>query len=88
MTDQQSSIRTLTGTVVSDKMDKSIVVLIERRIQHPKYQKFIRRSTKIHAHDEKNVCSVGDVVIVKECRPLSKTKCWMLVDIKQKAEKE
>lgn len=79
--------RTLTGTVVSDKMNDTIVVLVERRVKHPKYGKFIRRSTKIHAHDKENQCRVGDVVMIKECRPISKTKSWTLVDIKERVEK-
>ena len=81
----QLTQRTLTGRVVSDKMDKSIVVLIERRVQHPVYGKMIRRSTKIHAHDELNVCKTGDVVTIKECRPLSKTKAWTLVEVVEAA---
>ena len=70
--------RTLTGTIVSDKMDKTIVVKVERRIQHPIYKKFIRRSKKYHAHDEANVFKgkVGEIVRIRECRPLSKTKSW------------
>lgn len=75
--------RTLTGVVVSNKMDKTIVVLIERRVRHPKYQKIIRRSTKVHAHDEKNTARKGDIVVVKECRPISKTKTWILESIKE-----
>ncbi|MFZ3193078.1 MAG: 30S ribosomal protein S17 [Moraxellaceae bacterium] len=82
---EQTTQRTLTGRVVSDKMDKSIVVLIERRVQHPVYGKMIRRSTKIHAHDELNVCKTGDVVTIKECRPLSKTKAWTLVEVVEAA---
>ena len=82
---EQLAQRTLTGRVVSDKMDKSIVVLIERRVQHPVYGKMIRRSTKIHAHDELNVCKTGDVVTIKECRPLSKTKAWTLVEVVEAA---
>jgi len=82
---EQITQRTLTGRVVSDKMDKSIVVLIERRVQHPVYGKMIRRSTKIHAHDELNVCKTGDVVTIKECRPLSKTKAWTLVEVVEAA---
>ena len=74
-------VRTLTGKVVSDKMDKSIVVLIERRVQHPLYGKSIRRSTKLHAHDENNTAKVGDVVTIKESRPVSKTKSWTLVEV-------
>jgi len=80
--------RTVTGTVVSDKMDKSITVLIERRIKHPVYGKMIRRSTKLHAHDESNVCKTGDVVTIKECRPLSKTKAWTLVEVVQTAAEQ
>ena len=68
--------RTLQGRVVSDKMDKTITVLIERRVKHPIYGKFVRRSTKVHAHDANNECLIGDVVVVEQCRPLSKTKTW------------
>ena len=75
----------LTGVVTSDKMDKSVVVLSERRVQHPVDGKMIRRSTKIHAHDELNVCKTGDVVTIKECRPLSKTKAWTLVEVVEAA---
>ena len=77
--------RTLTGTVTSDKMQKSITVLIERRVKHPKYGKFINRSTKLHVHDENNECGMGDVVIVEQCRPIYKTKAWRLVKIIEKA---
>ena len=77
--------RTVSGTVVSNKMDKTITVLIERRVQHPVYGKVIRRSSKIHAHDEENACSIGDAVTVAECRPLSKSKTWMLKSIDEKA---
>ena len=77
--------RTLQGKVVSDKMDKSITVLVERQVKHPIYGKFIKRSTKIHAHDEENACKMGDVVIIKECRPRSKTKSFELVQIVEKA---
>ncbi|WP_440905705.1 30S ribosomal protein S17 [Catenovulum sp. SX2] len=83
----ESNIRTLQGRVVSDKMDKSIVVAIERFVKHPIYGKFIRRTTKIHAHDESNSCGQGDVVTIRECRPISKTKSWTLVDIVEKAQK-
>ena len=79
--------RTLVGRVVSDKMQDSIIVLVERRVKHPKYGKFIRRSTKIHAHDADNKSQKGDLVLIKECRPISKTKSWTLVEIKEKAEK-
>ncbi len=84
---QQASggARTVTGTVVSDRMDKTITVLVERRVQHPVYGKIIRRSSKLHAHDENNECKVGDTVTVMECRPLSKTKTWMLKSIDERA---
>jgi len=77
----------VTGKVVSDKMDKSITVLIERKVRHPLYGKQIRRSTKIKAHDENNVCKEGDVVRIIETRPISKTKSWKLVDVVETAEK-
>lgn len=77
--------RTASGTVVGDKMEKSITVLIERRVQHPVYGKIIRRSTKLHAHDENNDCHVGDAVTIEECRPLSKTKAWTLKSIDVRA---
>jgi small subunit ribosomal protein S17 len=77
--------RTVQGRVVSNKMDKSIVVAVERKVKHPIYGKFIKRTTKLHAHDETNQCNEGDVVTLKECRPLSKTKNWMLVDVVTKA---
>lgn len=73
------------GRVVSHAMDKTITVLIERRVKHPIYGKFMRRSTKIHAHDEENLCGQGDLVRVVQCRPLSKTKTWRLLEIVEKA---
>ncbi len=78
-------IRTLQGRVISDKMDKSITVAIERKVKHPIYGKFMKRTTKLHVHDENNQCSIGDVVEIRECRPLSKTKSWTLVNILEKA---
>jgi len=84
MNDQQTLTRTLQGVVSSNSMDKGIVVLIERQVKHPKYGKYIKRSTKVHAHDQDNQCAVGDVVLIKECRPISKTKTWHLVEIKEK----
>ncbi|MDR8526041.1 MULTISPECIES: 30S ribosomal protein S17 [Shewanella] len=78
-------IRTLQGRVLSDKMDKSITVAIERKVKHPLYGKFIKRTTKIHAHDEQNQCNAGDIVTIRECRPLSKTKSWTLVEVVSKA---
>lgn len=86
MTTAASNVkRTLTGKVVSSKMDKSITVLIERRVKHPKYGKFVRKSSKIHAHDETNQCQDGDVVTIEECRPISKTKAWRLVEVVERA---
>ncbi|HEC16901.1 MAG TPA: 30S ribosomal protein S17 [Sedimenticola sp.] len=85
MSEQQPTNRTLTGRVVSDKMDKTVTVLIERQVKHPLYGKYIRRSTKVHAHDEANECSAGDLVTVEQCRPLSKSKTWRLVKIVEKA---
>lgn len=76
--------RSIVGLVVSDKMEKTIVVLGERKVKHPLYGKFVRRSTKYHAHDENNSCKVGDVVKIKECRPLSKSKCWTLLEVVSK----
>jgi len=84
MTEQNQIQRTLTGKVVSNKMDKSITVLIERKVKHPVYGKYITRSTKLHAHDEQNVCQEGDIVTISECRPLSKTKNWTLVAVVEK----
>ena len=77
--------RTLVGQVVSDKMDKTMTVLVERRVKHPLYKKYIRRSTKLHAHDEENACRVGDLVSIEQCRPLSKTKSWRLHQIIERA---
>ena len=78
-------LRIQTGSVVSDKMHKSAVVMIERRVKHPIYGKFMRKSTKLHIHDENNECAVGDTVQISECRPMSKTKSWTLVKIVEKA---
>ncbi len=71
--------RILQGVVTSDKMEKTVVVRVERRVMHPIYKKFIRRSKKYHAHDENNVFKVGDTIRIRECRPLSKTKCWEVI---------
>jgi small subunit ribosomal protein S17 len=79
--EQAVSNRTLTGRVVSNKMDKSITVVVERKVKHPLYGKYVRRSTKVHAHDANNECRTGDVVLVEQCRPLSKSKRWQLVEI-------
>jgi small subunit ribosomal protein S17 len=75
--------RTETGVVTSAAMNKTVTVKIERKVPHPLYKKYIRRTTKLHAHDEDNQCKVGDVVTVKQCRPLSKSKSWTLVKIEQ-----
>ena len=81
--------RILTGIVTSNKADKTVTVKIERKVKHPLYGKVIKRATKVHAHDENNTASIGDVVSVKECRPLSKTKTWTLVsDSSNKSSKE
>ena len=77
--------RNASGTVVSTKMDKTITVLVERRIKHPLYGKYIKRSKKIHAHDEENQCQEGDLVTIEETRPISKTKSWKLSSIDRKA---
>ncbi len=79
-------IRTQQGRVISNKGDKSIVVAIERMVKHPIYGKFVKRTTKLHAHDENNECGIGDTVEVRECRPLSKMKSWTLVNIVEKAK--
>jgi small subunit ribosomal protein S17 len=74
------------GLVASNKMDKSIVVNVSRRVKHPRYGKFVKKTSRLIAHDEKNECGIGDTVIVMETRPLSKTKCWRLVKIMEKAK--
>ena len=79
-------VRTLQGRVISDKMDKTVTVLIERRVKHPLYGKNIQRSTKILAHDERNECRVGDVVVIAESRPLSKTKSWVVQGLLEKSQ--
>ena len=84
MTDSELS-RSASGTVVSNKMDKTITVLVERRIKHPLYGKYIKRSKKLHAHDEENQCQEGDLVTIEETRPISKTKSWKLSTIDRKA---
>ena len=78
--------KTRVGKVVSNKMDKTVVVAIEDNVRHPKYCKILKRTLKLHAHDEKNECTVGDTVLVMETRPLSKTKRWRLVEIIEKAK--
>ena len=78
--------KTKAGVVSSNKMDKSIVVLVERKVKHPLYGKFVKKSTKFHAHDEKNECSIGDTVRIMETRPMSKTKRWRLVEVVEKVK--
>ena len=85
MSEEAKVERSLMGRVVSDKMDKSIVVLMERQVKHPMYGKFIKRSKKYHVHDENNECREGDTVTFKECRPLSKTKHWTLIKVVERA---
>ena len=93
MNDQETGVRNpargprvLTGRVTSDRMDKTITVLVERRVKHPLYKKYIRRNSKLHAHDENNECRIGDTVSVEQCRPLSKKKTWRLQDVVERAK--
>lgn len=87
MSEKTKAVRTLQGKVVSSKMDKTIVVLVVRKIKHPIYGKYIKRSSKIHAHDEGNICNEGDVVSITESRPISRTKSWKLVEVLEKVAK-
>ena len=81
MSDNTDKLRTITGRVVSNKMDKTVSVLVERLVKHPMYGKYIRRSTKLLAHDENNVCNEGDIVTITSCRPYSKNKSFKLVEV-------
>ena len=81
MSTSESNARTMVGKVVSDKMDKTIVVMIERTVKHPKYGKIMKRRSKLHVHDENQVCQIGNTVKIQESRPLSKTKSWVLVEV-------
>ena len=81
----EKTVRTLQGKVVSDKMDKTVTVLVERKVKHPLYGKIVRRSPKIPAHDEQTQFGVGDVVVIEESRPLSKTKAWVVKELVEKA---
>ncbi len=85
MSEKTANPRTVVGRVISDKMDKSISVRVETREQHPIYKKYVRRSSKFHAHDADNACHIGDLVRIEECRPLSKTKTWRLVEVIERA---
>ena len=82
---ETKTVRTLTGTVVSDKMNKTVTVLVERKVKHPLYGKIMVRSKKYHAHDENDECHAGDVVLIEECRPLAKTKAWRVAKLVEKA---
>ena len=82
---ENKTVRTVTGRVVSNKMDKTVTVLIERQEKHPLYGKYVKRSTKLKAHDENNECRIGDLVTIRETRPLAKTKSWALVQIDERA---
>jgi len=81
----ESNARTVTAQVVSNKADKTITLVVERKVKHPIYGKYVKRSTKLHAHDEKNECQIGDLVTIQESRPYSKSKTWVLVRIEQRA---
>jgi len=81
----ESNARLVTAQVISNKADKTVTVLVERKVKHPIYGKYVKRSTKLHAHDEKNECQVGDLVTIQESRPYSKTKTWNLVRVEQRA---
>jgi small subunit ribosomal protein S17 len=85
MSENAKPLRTVEGRVISNKMNKTVTVLVERQVKHALYGKYIRRSTKLHAHDEDNACREGDVVRVSECRPLSKTKNWRVVEVVTRA---
>ena len=85
MNDTQKKLHTVEGRVVSNKMDKTITVLVERQVKHELYGKYIRRSTKLHAHDADNACKEGDLVRIAECAPMSKTKNWRVVEILTRA---
>ncbi len=86
MSEKQKLTPSLTGRVTSNKMNKSITVLVERKVRHPVYKKYIRRSTKVHAHDDQNKCQEGDLVTIEQCRPIAKTKSWRLVEIVERVQ--
>lgn len=87
MTETSVKSRTMTGTVVSDKMDKTVAVMVERLVKHPVYGKYVRRSTKLLVHDEDNACQKGDVVAIQPCRPMSKRKSWKFASLIKSSEK-
>ncbi|MFK7957758.1 MAG: 30S ribosomal protein S17 [Lysobacterales bacterium] len=82
----ETQIRTQTGRVVSDSMNKTVTVLLERKVKHPIYGKYIKRSSKVHAHDEDNACNTGDTVRITECRPISKSKSWRVIEVVTRAQ--
>lgn len=86
MTELNASAHTVVGKVVSNKMDKTIVVVVERKIKHPFYGKYVKRQSRMYAHDGDNICNMGDVVMIKQSRPLSKLKSWVLVKVVEKTE--
>lgn len=86
LNEPKATTRPLIGRVISSKMNKTVTVLVERRVKHPLYKKYIRRSTRIHAHDEINQCRVGDAVSIVQCRPMSRTKSWRVQDIVLRAK--
>ncbi len=86
MSKAESKQRTQVGRVVSDKMDKTVTVLLERSVKHALYGKYIKRSTKVHAHDEDNTAATGDTVMIAQCRPLSKSKSWRVIEVLERAQ--
>lgn len=88
MIEQKESCRTVIGKVVSNKMDKTVVVKVDRKVKHPLYGKYVKRASKMYAHDNDNACMIGDLVLIKQSRPLSKTKHWVLVEIIEKADRD
>jgi small subunit ribosomal protein S17 len=85
MSEQEKIARSTSGTVISNKMDKTVTVLVERHEKHPLYKKYVRKSTKLHAHDEANECNEGDEVMIEECRPMSKSKSWRVIQVVKRA---
>ena len=86
MSDQEKIARSISGVVISNKMDKTVTVLVERLEKHPLYKKYVRKSTKLHAHDESNDCNEGDTVQIEECRPMSRHKSWRVIEVVSRAQ--
>jgi small subunit ribosomal protein S17 len=86
MSEAQSNVRSQVGRVISNKMDKTVTVLLERQVKHPVYGKYIKRSSKVHAHDADNACNEGDKVRISECRPIAKSKCWQVIEVVERAQ--